>query len=74
MAKDPVCGMEVKSPAENTIEHNGAKYEFCSPSCKATFEADPSKYISTAPQPGLATNHTDSKGVERVQIPIVIQI
>ncbi|MFQ5705997.1 MAG: YHS domain-containing protein, partial [bacterium] len=49
MATDPVCGMEVKSPAENFIEYNGAKYEFCSPTCKGKFEAEPSRYLSTQP-------------------------
>ncbi len=46
MAKDPVCGMDVDeaNPAA-TAEHQGEKYYFCAPGCKAAFEADPDKYL-----------------------------
>lgn len=48
MAKDPVCGMEVK-PAEaaGTVEYNGETYYFCAPGCKRAFEKDPEKFLST---------------------------
>ena len=43
MAKDPICGMEVKE--ENLCStYEGKKYCFCSRSCKDTFEKDPSRY------------------------------
>lgn len=71
MAKDPVCGMEVESPAENYTEFNGIQFEFCSPSCKQKFEAEPAKYISATIKLKAATNHTDTAGVERLHIPIV---
>jgi len=71
MAQDPVCGMEVKSPAENYLEYKGEKYEFCSPACKSKFEAEPSKYVVLRPGRNKATNRTTSKGIERLQIPIV---
>ena len=49
MAKDPVCGMEVDpQSAQHTSQHQGQTYYFCSPSCKGTFEADPSKYLGTS--------------------------
>ncbi len=46
MAKDPVCGMDVdEANAAATAEHQGEKYYFCAPGCKAAFEADPDKYL-----------------------------
>ena len=48
-AKDPVCGMMVeKATAQNTLSSPvnadmGTLY-FCSPSCKALFEENPSRY------------------------------
>lgn len=32
------------------VEHMGKKVYFCCPDCKATFEAEPEKYISKLPQ------------------------
>lgn len=44
MAKDPVCGMEVKE--ENlTAQAHGKKYIFCSEYCRDAFEKNPSKYL-----------------------------
>lgn len=44
--KDPVCGMEtVPSSAAGTASHDGRTYYFCSQSCLAKFETDPSKYL-----------------------------
>jgi YHS domain-containing protein len=46
MAKDPVCGMDVKeSEAAGVSEHKGKKYYFCSPGCKENFTKDPEKYL-----------------------------
>jgi YHS domain-containing protein len=45
-AKDPVCGMSVKTAgAANTAEYLGKTYYFCSESCKAAFLKDPAKYV-----------------------------
>src|SRR3954465_5064801 len=45
MAKDPVCGMQVKvEGAKWTSEHEGTRWYFCSEGCKKRFEADPAKY------------------------------
>ena len=43
MAKDPVCGMEVKDEKYCT-EFAEKKYCFCSLACKKSFDVDPEKY------------------------------
>ena len=46
MAKDPVCGMNVnEKTAKIKSDYNGKTYYFCAPSCKATFDKDPAKYV-----------------------------
>lgn len=72
MAYDPVCGMEVKSPSEYSIEYNGQTYEFCSPACQSKFQAEPGKYISPNEEAkSQSTYRISDNGVERLQIPIV---
>lgn len=45
MAKDPICGMDVKeSPAAQQSIHKGKTFYFCSPGCKRTFEATPETF------------------------------
>lgn len=45
MAKDPICGMDIKeSPSAQQSTVNGKTYYFCSPGCKRTFDADPKTY------------------------------
>ena len=45
MAKDPVCKMTVdEKTAKYKSEHKGKTYYFCNPSCKATFDKNPTKY------------------------------
>jgi Cu+-exporting ATPase len=47
MAKDPVCGMEIKeSEAAAKLEYKGKTYYFCSEGCKKSFEKKPDKYGS----------------------------
>ncbi|GBD99015.1 copper-transporting P-type ATPase [bacterium BMS3Abin07] len=70
MAKDPVCGMEVKSPAEYTAEAGGAGYDFCSEKCKNDFLSNPDKYIKPVNSSGPAYNIT-SAGIEKLDIPII---
>ena len=44
--KDPICGMQIEeSKAAGQSEYEGKTYYFCSPGCKAKFDADPSEYI-----------------------------
>lgn len=45
MPIDPVCGMEVSEETEFKVEYGGKTYYFCSPHCKAQFEANPEKYV-----------------------------
>ncbi len=48
MAKDPVCGMDVKeSGAEWTSVYEGKTYYFCSPGCKKKFDENPEMYLDT---------------------------
>ena len=45
-AVDPVCGMAVnRATAKHKLVHDGAMYYFCSPGCRAKFEADPKRYL-----------------------------
>jgi putative phosphoribosyl transferase len=49
MSKDPICGMEVEeatAAASSTFESN--TFYFCSEDCKATFDADPRRYVDHA--------------------------
>jgi YHS domain-containing protein len=44
---DPVCGMEVDpAKAGHKSVHGGRSYFFCSASCKAKFDENPSKYVA----------------------------
>jgi Cu+-exporting ATPase len=45
MEPDVVCGMQVDpAKAAGTSQFNGKTYYFCSTSCKAKFDANPSQY------------------------------
>ncbi len=46
MAKDIVCGMEVKSPSKYFVHFNNKHYEFCSENCKNKFAAEPERYTA----------------------------
>ena len=46
---DPVCGMQVDPvTATEHLEHEGQTVYFCSASCRAKFETDPSRYLSAS--------------------------
>jgi YHS domain-containing protein len=46
MAIDPICKMTVdEKTAKYRSSYGGSNYFFCSPRCKATFDAQPSKYV-----------------------------
>jgi Cu+-exporting ATPase len=81
MAKDLVCGMEVKeSEAAAVSEYRGKKYFFCSEYCKREFDRNPEKYISApehpAESPGAgkikkdADTKAGSPAQERIDLPI----
>src|SRR5262245_28850375 len=47
-ALDPVCGMRV-DPATargGALVHAGTEYAFCSPHCRAAFEAEPARFVA----------------------------
>lgn len=47
MEKDPVCGMLVDPQrAAGSLIHGGKTYYFCSQSCRAKFEKEPTRYAS----------------------------
>ncbi len=48
LARDPVCGMAVdpSRPKGDSTEHDGTKFYFCNPKCKAKFEAAPATYLT----------------------------
>ncbi|HJZ58937.1 MAG TPA: heavy metal-binding domain-containing protein, partial [Gemmataceae bacterium] len=46
---DPVCEMSVNpATAAGSATHDGRTYFFCSPSCRAKFQADPARYLRTS--------------------------
>jgi len=48
MAKDPVCGMNIDlQSAAGKSEYKGQLYYFCCPGCKASFDKNPEKYLSS---------------------------
>ncbi len=53
---DPVCGMAVSDRSEYRHRHDGRVYTFCSPHCRAKFQAAPQRYLTrvdaVSPQPG----------------------
>lgn len=45
MAKDPVCGMDVKpETAAGKSEHQGQTFHFCSTECKRKFDQNPAAF------------------------------
>jgi YHS domain-containing protein len=46
---DPVCGMKVDRAKALTAEHAGQTHFFCSEHCRDQFQADPDRYVSSAP-------------------------
>ena len=45
MEKDVVCGMQVDpAKAAAKSDYRGKTYYFCSPSCKAKFDAEPPQF------------------------------
>jgi xanthine dehydrogenase accessory factor len=45
---DPVCGMTVSLAGAETFVYRGTTYAFCCSSCRARFEAEPSRYLVVA--------------------------
>ena len=48
-ARDPVCGMTVDpTDAKHHVSHAGVDYYFCSATCQAKFDAEPTKYLGSS--------------------------
>nr|MDO8099097.1 YHS domain-containing protein [Candidatus Njordarchaeota archaeon] len=46
MARDPVCGMEVKErTAKFKSNYKDKTYFFCAKGCKDRFDSEPQKYV-----------------------------
>jgi Cu+-exporting ATPase len=76
MAKDLVCGMEIKKEeAAGISNYKGEVYYFCSKICKEKFDKNPEKYINPATNPKTAAEKvprgTQAKKLERTDLPIV---
>ncbi len=55
---DPVCGMQIdEKKATAKSEYQGTTYYFCSPSCKAAFDKEPSKYAKPKESGGHEHHH-----------------
>jgi len=57
MAKDPVCGMDVKPEIASaqglSSEHDGATYYFCGKGCKLDFDDEPAKFLDAEYKPRM---------------------
>ncbi|MFP4081494.1 MAG: heavy metal translocating P-type ATPase [Candidatus Aminicenantes bacterium] len=70
MAKDSVCGMEVKEDqAAGTSTYKGKKYYFCSPVCKKKFDENPELYIKSEEGDEEEDDEGDSSAEEKKQQP-----
>ena len=59
---DPVCGMKIDEPkATAKSEYQGDAYYFCSPSCKAAFDKEPSKYAKPTAEGESRQGQNDSR-------------
>lgn len=76
IAKDPVCGMNVKVlPAAITASHAGKTIYFCATFCRERFLQDPAKYEDLSSQPAIPEikNNHDAKGYYCPMCPEVFQ-
>jgi uncharacterized membrane protein YraQ (UPF0718 family)/YHS domain-containing protein len=57
-ARDPVCGMTVDRHAAKPISvYQGRRYYFCGAGCKATFDAEPERYVDETRRQAPALEH-----------------
>ncbi len=49
--QDPVCGMVVTPDAPHQTRYAEHTLRFCCAGCLAKFEADPQRYLTSAPEP-----------------------
>src|SRR5262249_48217655 len=56
VARDPVCGMNVKTAdAEHTHQYAGKTYYFCCSHCADKFKSNPQEYLNRAVTSGFVT-------------------
>ena len=59
MARDLVCGMDVKeATAQWKSEYQERMYYFCSPGCKKAFDKNPEKHVTRASMHGEHSQHS----------------
>lgn len=64
-SKDPVCGMEIDpETATNHSQFEGGVFHFCSASCKAKFDAEPSRYAKSLHSSGHSRGLTQSEATD----------
>ena len=75
MAKDLVCGMEVRKEGAAAISnYKGEEYYFCSKNCKEKFDQNPEKYIKRETdlkrEAEKTLSETQVQKLERIDLPI----
>lgn len=60
LATDPVCGMEIsQATASGSLEFDGHRYYFCSPSCQVKFAANPEEFAHPQKAPDAPLAETE---------------
>jgi uncharacterized membrane protein YraQ (UPF0718 family)/YHS domain-containing protein len=68
MARDPVCGMSVDpATAEHVSTVAGRRYYFCSAGCKASFDADPARYLGDGGDAPAGHEHGSGHAAHHVE-------
>ncbi|MCC6347817.1 MAG: YHS domain-containing protein [Nitrospirales bacterium] len=69
MAKDPVCGMEVKEEdARYTNSYQGKEYRFCSEECREEFAGNPGNFAAASGISGYGSAMRESAGQARWRV------
>jgi len=72
VAKDPVCGMDVREEdAVGISDFRGQRYFFCSLACKKAFDEDPEKYLSGAARELMPGGTPPQRTGGRVDLPVL---
>jgi Cu+-exporting ATPase len=76
MAKDLVCGMEIKKEeAVGISNYQGETYYFCSKNCQEKFDRNPEKYVKQETDLRIEAEKTKSEApagrLERIDLPLV---
>jgi Cu+-exporting ATPase len=74
-AVDPVCGMKVEIPHAAAMSVHGGKFVyFCSPACKAKYDASPDRYevleTKKPEEPEPSSGVRLEQGLKRVNLPV----